>query len=171
MPPVDPDQAPNSPNKSRAKPPRDWHADWLEVYAEKGTVTAACKAVKIGRTVAYEHRKRDPEFAAAWDRQENAVTDQLEKTLIEIALEGSGSPQIRALEFALKARRPAVYRESIKLDHGGKIGVQVEEGVNEAISGYLVEIQRLTERLAELAPPSEAEAPGRAASEPLAAPE
>jgi hypothetical protein len=149
--------ASDTPDVSRAEPiptppgTKKWDRDaWIQVYADKGTVKAACKAVGISRDTAYEERKRNPAFAEAWDREEVSVTDQLEKTLVEIALEGEGSHQVRALEFALKARRPAVYRESVNVNHGGKIGVEVEEGVDEAIGGYLTEIERLSERLAVL---------------------
>lgn len=125
-----------------------WEKDWLAAYEEHGTVVAACKAVGISRQTAYTHRKDDEAFAAAWDKLENAVTELLEKTAVERALEGSD----RLMEFMLKARRPSVYRESVNVKHGGKVGVavEVEEGVNEAIDGLLAENDRLTERLAEL---------------------
>lgn len=153
----------DKPNARRGgRSPKRWSREkWLEIYAEKGTVTAACKAVRISRDTAYRARKADEEFAAAWDKEENAVTDLLEKTLVEVALDFSHRGQVRALDIALKARRPAVYRESINVKHGGKVNVEVEEGVNDAISGYLAEIQRLTERLADLAPDGQAAVPGR----------
>jgi hypothetical protein len=136
---------------------------WLRVYAEKGTVKAACAAVGISRETAYAERKRNPVFAERWEVEESAVTDQLEKTLVEVALEGEGSPQVRALEFALKARRPNVYRESINVKHGGKVNVEVEESVDDAIREYAAEVGRLTERLAEVAPDGQAPVAGAAA--------
>jgi hypothetical protein len=155
----------DKPDASRGKPRKQWdRTRWLEAYAEHGTVTAACKVIGISRDTAYLARKNDPDFAAAWDKQENAVTDLLEKTAVERALGGSD----RLMEFILKARRPGTYRESVKVEHGGKVNVEVEEGVNDAITGYLAEIERLTERLAELAPDGEAEVPGRPEGEPLA---
>jgi len=155
----------DEPDKSRGKPRKVWSkATWLEAYAKHGTVTAACKVVGISRETAYQHRKSDEEFAAAWDREENAVTDLLEKTLVEIALDFSHRGQVRALDIALKARRPSVYRESLNVKHGGKVGVavEIEEGVDEAIDGLLAENDRLTQRLAELEPAEQAEAAGSA---------
>lgn len=112
----------NTPDTQRAKPRRKWSLEkWLEVYAEKGTVTAACKVVGISRETAYATRKRDPEFAEAWDKLEHAVTDLLEKTLVEVALDFSHKGQVRALDIALKARRPSKYREGLKVEHGGTI--------------------------------------------------
>lgn len=151
-------------------PPRKrWDRQaWITIYAEKGTVKAACEAVRISRNTAYEERKRNPEFAEEWDRQEESVTDQLEKTLIEIALDSTHRHQVRALEFALKARRPSVYREQVGVKHSGKVSVEVDEGVNEEIESALAEVDRLTTRLAEMAPPGEAPLPGRAKGAALA---
>lgn len=141
----------------------------MRVYAEKGTVKAACEAVGIHRDTAYEERKRNPAFAEAWEREESAVTDVLEKTLVEIAIDGEGSPQVRALEFALKARRPTKYRERIDVKHGGKVGVEVEEAVDEEVEDALAEVDRLTDELAKakaaggvepVAAGSESEVPG-----------
>lgn len=130
-------------------------AHWLRIYEEKGTVTAACKSVGISRQTAYTERKDNPEFAAAWDRAEAAVTDVLEKTAVERALEGSD----RLMEFMLKARRPGTYRETVSVKHGGKINIEVEEGVDEAVNDALSEVDRLTSRLAQVAPDGQTEVP------------
>lgn len=136
---------------------RQWdRAAWLAAYEEKGTVTAACKVVRISRQTAYQERKLNAPFAEAWDRAEQAVTDVLEKTAVERALDGSD----RLMEFLLKGRRPQTYRESVNVKHGGKVGVEVEEGVDDAITGALAEVERLTERLAELESGREAQVPG-----------
>lgn len=141
--------------KSRSKP---WSRErWLEVYSEKGTVTAACKAVGISRDTAYRYRKLEPDFAAAWDREEQAVTDVLEQTLVEVALDMKHPGQVRALEFALKSRRPTKYRESLKID--GKVTHVSEQRLDDEIQEYL---QR--EREAELAGEGAATGPESAAS-------
>lgn len=152
----------DKPDRSLDKRRKSWSkTTWLKAYAQHGTVTAACKVAGISRETAYQHRKSDLEFAAAWDREENAVTDLLEKTLVEVALDFSHRGQVRALDIALKARRPSVYRESLNVKHGGKVGVavEIEEGVDEAIDGLLAENDRLTERLAQLESRVQAEAP------------
>jgi hypothetical protein len=136
-----------------------WEKTWLAAYEECGTVVGACKVAKISRQTAYNYRRDNEGFAAAWDKLETAVTELLEKTAVQRALDGSD----RLMEFMLKARRPGTYRESVKMEHSGKVNVEVEEGVNDAISGYLAEIERLTERLADLAPDGQAAVPGGAA--------
>lgn len=148
---------------AQTKPRRKWSTEkWLAAYAEHGTVTAACKVIGISRETAYATRKVDEEFAADWDKQENAVTDLLEKTLVEVALDFKHSGQVRALTLALKSRRPSKYRESIKMEHGGKITTGVEEGVDEAIRAQLAENERLRDRLAELEPAGKDEVPSGA---------
>lgn len=119
-------------NRARAElDPRDgWkrfdYARWIEVYEEKGTVTAACKAVGISRETAYSRRRVDPDFAALWNEAEVAVTEVLETTLVEVALDPDNRGQVRALEIALKARRPDKYREQVKLEHGGTVTHEIE---------------------------------------------
>lgn len=132
----------DKPDKSQGvrKPRKDWHEDWVRVYAQAGTVSKACEAVGISRETAYQHRKRFAEFAAAWDREENSVTDQLEKTLVEVALHGTGSPQVRALDIALRSRRPAKYRDNATVEHTGQV---------EHIGGFEREVAELTEKLRE----------------------
>lgn len=148
--------------KTRAKTGTSWHKPWLVAYEKHGTVAGACKVVKVSRETAYQHRFRYPAFAAAWDKLENAVTDLLEKTVVEIALDHSrGHDQVRALEFVLKARRPAIYRESLKVTHGGKVTHEVEEKVNDEINAALAEIERLGDRLADVGPDGEAATSGR----------
>lgn len=128
----------------RTKPLREWsREDWLTAYSEHGTVTAACKVIGISRDTAYRTRNREPEFAAAWDAAENAVTTILEKTLIEIALDSSrGNEQVRALEFALKSRRPAKYRENFSVKHTGSLTVEAPDDVDAAIRRLLGEMDR-----------------------------
>lgn len=125
---------------------RDWKSKWLEAYQAHGTAKAASEVVRVNESRPYEARKKDPEFAKAWDELECETTKLLEETLYERALAGDTTAAI----FMLKARRPAVYRESLNVKHGGKVSVEVEDSVNEAIDGLLAENDRLTERLAEL---------------------
>lgn len=135
---------PNSNGKGR----RDWKTPWLETYREKGTVKAACEVVNINRATAYEARATDPEFAEAWDKAETETTKLLEETGFERALGGSD----RLTEFFLRARRPKVYRDSLKLE--GEVNLAVKEGMT-------AEIQRLTERLADLAGAGTGDAAGQ----------
>lgn len=109
-------------------------ADWIAAYEQHGTVTAASKAVGISRDTAYRRRRESEEFAAMWDEAERAVTEVLETTLVDIALDGDHKDQVRALEFALKSRRPEKYREHVKLEHGGTVNHEVEVGIDAALA-------------------------------------
>lgn len=123
-------------------------AKWLEQYAILGHANAASKAIGCNECTPYSWRHKDHEFRKAWDALESETTKTLEETLFQRALDGDTTAAI----FMLKARRPSVYRESLNVKHGGKVGVavEIEEGVDEAIDGLLAENDRLTERLAEL---------------------
>jgi hypothetical protein len=113
--------AANKPNRSRvreavpSKKRRDWVPTWLRAYGEYGTVTAASKAARISRVTAYQRRKRDEAFADAWDDLEQEVTDNLERSGIQRAMDGSD----RLVEFFLRARRPNIYRDRVDHSHSG----------------------------------------------------
>lgn len=126
----------------------EWADKFLKHFRELGMVTPAAKKTGVERSTVYRLRDRDETFAAEWAKVEEWATEELEQVAYKRAVDGSDTLAI----FLLKARRPSVYRESVNVKHGGKVGVQVEveEGVNEAIDGLLAENDRLTERLAEL---------------------
>lgn len=110
------------PDTTARKARRNWKPDWLIAYREKGTVKASCEVVGISRQTAYEAREKDPKFAAAWDAAESAVTLVLEETMVERAINGSD----RLMEFALKARRPEIYREGLTVQHSGQVRVTTD---------------------------------------------
>lgn len=139
----------DKPDTARAGKDRaDWKPAWLEAYADCGTAKGACEVVGINRSTAYDHRAKDPDFAAAWDALETTTTKLLEETAFQRALNGSD----RLAEFMLRARRPKVYRDSLKLE--GEVNLAVKEGMT-------AEIQRLTERLADLARAGTGDAAGK----------
>jgi hypothetical protein len=140
------------PAKTKARKAR-----WLEKYAVLGHANAASEAIGCNECTPYSWRHKDPEFRKAWDALESETTKTLEETVYQRALNGSDTLAI----FLLKARRPSVYRESLNVKHGGKVGVavEIEEGVDEAIDGLLAENDRLTERLAQLESARQAQAP------------
>jgi hypothetical protein len=161
-------EAADKSDKSRTSKPRkkQWSRQaWLAAYEDKGTVTAACKHVRISRDTAYRTRHAEPEFAREWDRRESAVTDVLEKTLIEIALQGVGAPQVRALEFALKARKPGMYREHVKVEHGGgyRVTHEKEENIDDEIARFLAANDEISDRSPEAESAGADRAAGQAA--------
>jgi alpha-galactosidase/6-phospho-beta-glucosidase family protein len=125
-----PAKKPAAPRKCR----RQWKAKWLEAFRELGMVSAACEEVKVGRQTVYDARK-DEDFAAAWDEIENETTDAMEREAYRRGVEGVVEPVVSAgkhvtdvrkysdtlLIFMLKARKPGVYRENVKVEHSGQI--------------------------------------------------
>lgn len=119
---------------AKPKPRRDWKPAWLEAFRETGLVTRACERAKVGRRTVYDARK-DEEFAAAWDAIEAEITEVMEREAFRRAVEGVTEPVVSAgkhvadvqkysdtlLIFMLKARKPEVYRENVKVEHSGKI--------------------------------------------------
>ena len=64
-------------------------ARFCEVLAEKGIVTAACRAVGKHRDTIYEHLRTDPSFAAACDASRFHARHRLADRLMEDSIEGS----------------------------------------------------------------------------------
>lgn len=123
--------------KTRTKAPktrRDWKPGWLQAFRETGTVTAACERANIVRSTAYDARV-DEDFARAWDEIEAETTDAMEREAYRRGVEGVSEPLVSAgklvtnvqkysdtlLIFMLKARKPGVYRENVKVEHSGRI--------------------------------------------------
>ena len=65
-----------------------WHTKFLEHLRKCGNASQASKAAGVGRSTAYEHRKTNPEFAAAWEETEQVAIDELETTLFQRARDG-----------------------------------------------------------------------------------
>lgn len=104
--------------KLTAKQRRDWRPAFLRGFAKSGTVTGGCDAAKIHRSTAYRERQSNLRFAAKWADLEEELTDSLESRATELALAGDR----HLLEFLLKARKPAMYREHQVLEHTGADG-------------------------------------------------
>jgi hypothetical protein len=90
--------------------PKKHHA-FIHALAGGSSVRAACEAAGISKTAAFGWRRDDPDFAAAWDEAIEAGTETLEDEAVRRALAGSDTMLI----FLLKARRPTVYRETLRL--------------------------------------------------------
>jgi hypothetical protein len=69
---------------------------YSEALAETGNVTIAVSLSGTSRTRAYELRKADEEFAAAWGEAEEVAADRLEAEAWRQAVEGVAEPLISA---------------------------------------------------------------------------
>ena len=113
-----------------------------KLHSSAGNVSKAAKAIKISRNVAYEHKKKDTDFAAAWDEVIEAVADEMEQELYRRAVKGTLKPIFykgqlvtkvreysdRLLEFGLKGKRPEIYRERLDLNahHTGTLDPNIQ---------------------------------------------
>lgn len=71
-----------------------WERAFLSALAVAGNVSAACRAAKVDRTVAYGLRGECPEFAAEWQQALDEAADDLEAEATRRAREG-----VRRLKF------------------------------------------------------------------------
>jgi hypothetical protein len=70
----------------------DWAPRFLAALVKSPNVSGACRKVKIGRQTAYDRRRTDPEFAAAWDDAVEQSTDELVGEMYRRAKEGVEKP-------------------------------------------------------------------------------
>ena len=96
---------------------------FLDELEARGTVTHAAKAAGIDKVTAYRRRDKDEEFAKAWEERVDRVTDRLEASLLERAIDGWLRPVYHAGKVVgatreydnglawrmLRARRPTPY--------------------------------------------------------------
>lgn len=110
---------------------------FLARLRECGSITQAAREVGSCRATAYEHRERDPEFAAAWDEALAEAVDALEQEARRRAVEGWLEPVYyqgeevgyvrrysdRMLELLLKGHMPERYKDRHELSgpNGGPI--------------------------------------------------
>jgi hypothetical protein len=126
--------------KKRASTP-DWGPAFLAAFEQTGMVTKACEVADVGRRTVYDRRQRDEDFAIAWHEVEERTTEILEREAFRRAAAGVQRPVLHKGEqvtidgeplwerefsdtlliFLLKARRPEIYRENVKVDHGGQV--------------------------------------------------
>lgn len=99
------------PRRNRLARP-DWAPRFLEVVAATGNVRLAAGAAGVSRDAPYKRAARSPAFAARWTRAREDAIDTLEAEARRRALSGSDA----LLMFLLRALRPAVFRETIRLD-------------------------------------------------------
>jgi hypothetical protein len=99
----------------------DWKSMFLASLSETGNVSASCRFAGISRQAAYEARKDDAVFAQGWGDAIEEGTDALE----EIARKRAKTESDTLLIFLLKAHRPKIYRDNLKLEHDGGVDVRV----------------------------------------------
>lgn len=109
-----------------------WAQGFLDLFAQTGNVMLSARGAGVDRRTPYDLRARDERFAQAWADADEAATQVLEAEARRRAMATSD----RLLEFLLKSRRPAVYRENHRVevvgDGGGPVQTQViPEGLSD----------------------------------------
>lgn len=108
----------------------DWQQAFLDAYREMGVVRYACKQADVDHGNVYRRLRSDPEFKAAFDEAREQATQRMEMEARRRAIEGTTKPVYQGgqlvghiqeysdtlLIFLLKAARPEVYRETIRVD-------------------------------------------------------
>ena len=79
----------------------------------------------IGKTTLYDYKKKYPKFANALKRGKEVVDYEVEKALLNKALEGDTTAQI----FWLKNRRPNKWRDKQEVKHSGKMGINIIDDI------------------------------------------
>ena len=92
------------------------------------SIKNSCAIAGIAFKTAYEWRKEDMEFKAAWEmvREERIVS--LEENMYDRALREKGMPGVVSNIFLLKALRPEVYRETIRTEGSHDIAIRIQYG-------------------------------------------
>jgi hypothetical protein len=119
---------------SRKRRP-DWAPRFLELLRHTANVRLSADGAGIDRGTAYNRRRRDQAFAAAWEQAEADAIDVLEAEARRRALSVSDN----LLMFLLKAHRPERFRETIRIDIrreaerlAAELGIDAEEAIAEA---------------------------------------
>ena len=118
-----------------------------KLLSSAGNVSKAAKAAGISRTAAYEHKSTDADFSGAWDDIINQVVDAMEEELHRRAVKGVQEPVFykgqmvakvrkfsdRLLEFALKGKRPDIYRERFDINQNvsGSLDVNIQHTIDQ----------------------------------------
>ena len=106
-------------------------AKFLEVLAETGNVSHACKLSMLPRQSPYDLRKLYSDFEEAWDKTCEIGADALIDEATRRAVDGVEQPVFRKGEvvgyttkysdtlliFLLKARRPGMFKDHPALPH------------------------------------------------------
>lgn len=81
--------------KKGRKPPDSppaWYIAFIDALLKHRSVTKACLAIGRSRSGVYVHRKKDPDFAAAWDEAVEINVDDLEGGSLKRAIDGWSEP-------------------------------------------------------------------------------
>jgi hypothetical protein len=115
---------------------------FLGAVAEGKSIAASARIAGIARSIVYDWRATDPEFAKEWADAVETGTDALE----DLARKQAKVTPVMTM-FLLKARRPEIYKERVYNEHTGKDGGPIQsEDVTSAGDELLSRIAAIAER-------------------------
>lgn len=149
---------PKKKRRTPAKKLRDQKLKFLKAFEELGTISAACLDAKIPRRTVYNWRQEDEAFAVAWSEIELATTEEMEREAYRRGVKGVEEPVFNRglivgsvqkfsdtlLIFMLKSRRPDVYRENVKVEHGGTVKHDHSVDLSKLSPEDLHDLERIT---------------------------
>lgn len=111
--------------KPTTKKARKWEKAFLTCYSKCGNVTQACRVARMDRTIVYDLKKQDPNFALRMDVARQEAADVLEQEARRRAVRGVREPVYQGgkrvgfvqkysdtlLIFLMKGADPEKYRE------------------------------------------------------------
>lgn len=133
-------------SRARGKPLDGWEERFVAALALRGVVTHAVEDAGVARSTVYQRREDDEAFAKDWDDALEEFADALEVEAYRRGVQGVEKPVFykgeqvstvleysdRMLELMLKARRPEKFRDNLKVEHGGKVGLSLDQLVRRA---------------------------------------
>jgi hypothetical protein len=96
-------------------------AQFLELMASGVSALTAAETVGVTYSLVRKVCQSDEEFSAAYDAAMDDSTDFLAHHLYRMATEKGVPGNVVAVFGLLKARRPEVWRENMKIEHTGSI--------------------------------------------------
>jgi hypothetical protein len=112
----------NEQGRTAVKKAKPWHKAFLVALAKAGNYSEACRNAKVGRTIVWQDRRDDPDFAAACSDAMEEYADGLEEEARKRSTTGKSDT---LLIFLLKAARPEKYRDRSETKHTGGTTLQI----------------------------------------------
>jgi hypothetical protein len=92
----------------------------LTAYGAGFTLRLACAAAGVHPVDFRIYRARHKELEARWAEAEKLHTQYLEERAVELAHAATSTTPL-ALHLVLRARKPELYRDNVKLEHSGSV--------------------------------------------------
>jgi hypothetical protein len=98
---------------------------FLELYSAGGSVKAAAEAAGTSHVSVFNLVRTDENFAKQYRLAQETNLDGVEDLLLRHATESRVPGNVSAIFGILNGRRPATWRQNLKLEHAGQISHQV----------------------------------------------